>query len=365
MRFHLKQFDDVVGGVVEQFELDEYLAFSQQPAVIDRPLSYYQCARLDQGHVRGGRAYLTFTDVHQRRWQYEGQLKEESLHGHLDRLDYNGQIVSDGTYERDMTYLLPEDAAFRHGGESGISQMVLRTMERYSDKSFECVDHYRDSVLQVRLPSTLDLSSWCEPSAGRCDNIRLAVVMARGNGASVPMQVQTYLTARLDDCDISPQTKQRLVRLRSFADFELWTGAHVTLATVVVFDDLNGDGYWNLEEEPVLAQLSGDVLVFAPDEAHAAIVNSRRVEVEALLSSSTLADSPRSWRVYQWEGERIEGGEYPGYSITHLLSAPGDVLVLKAENLEADQRTERGCYIGARPSAEAMACVDVFPVIEP
>lgn len=260
-RFHLRQFDDAIGGTFETFDLKGYALFSQMPEIMDTAADYYYCGRIDYGYVRNGRVFVAFHDKEQRQWQFSAELGEKTLSGNLDRIRFNQDISGDMA---ELEYFLPEDRAFLESGAESDSQMILQTMKKSSSRSLECLYYHKRKDIEFILPNGILQS--CTPSVRNCENIKLSIVgkSPQHTDEFDAAGYQKVLTAHLDDIDIE-NNRIRGINLRENPYASQGRKSNeIFIATAILFRDLNANDLWDSGTEPILATLSHQVLVFLP-----------------------------------------------------------------------------------------------------
>lgn len=372
-RLHIRQFDDVLGGIFEIFEHNDYLAFSQEPEVLDRKKKNYYCSRIDNSYVRSNQIFITMTDREQRRWLFSSKLGDISLYGRLDRLSYDDRVMS---ASMDVDYLFPEDVLYRKkykqpplSKKEPISeQLVFEKMRRNNDKHLDCIYYYKTDRFKLELPSELQLKNWCMPSQGRCNNIRAAVMMTQLTYdtalGTYSLTLHEHQSARLDDCDIDPNGYFRLLSLREKPDLNnpvLKLGT----ATVIVYEDFDGNGLWTQESEPILSYASQGMLVFyeqTPNTTVYAKLSDGSLHDKALFDSTLLSASP-GWYFLRYSSERDESGTSAQF-VKVLESQLGNQIKLNPIGLRSDlTRENRGCYLKPNLDVGQVLCPPIFPAI--
>ncbi|MBQ9395195.1 MAG: hypothetical protein IJU23_06705 [Proteobacteria bacterium] len=296
-RFHLRQFDDAIGGTFETFDLKGYSLFSQMPEIMDTATDYYYCGRIDYGYVRNDRIFVTFHDKEQRQWQFSAELGEKTLSGSLSRIHFNQSLVSD---KANLEYYLPEDRAYLELGTETENQMILQTMKKSSARSLECLYYHKRKDIEFILPSGI-LNS-CTPSVRNCENIKLTIIgkSPQHTDEFEAAGYQKVQTAHLDDIDIE-NNRIRGINLRENPYASQGKKSNeIFIATAILFRDLNANDIWDSGTEPILATLNHQVLVFFPSPPETDI-SGRNFEGEsypsAVFSYQNMADA-LGWYVY-------------------------------------------------------------------
>lgn len=358
-RFHLRQFDDAIGGTFETFDLKGYEIFSQMPEIMDTPAEYYYCGRIDYGYVRNDRIYVTFHDKEQRQWQFSAELGEKTLSGSLNRIHFN-QSVSDDTANLD--YFLPEDRAYLESETTVNHQMILQTMKKSSSRSLECLYYHKRMNIEFVLPPEIQKS--CIPSVRNCDNIKLGII-GKSPQHTNEFDVAGYqkvLTAHLDDIDIE-NSRIRTINLREnpYA-FQGRKSNEIFIAAAILFRDENDNDLWDSLTEPILATLNHQILVFFPTNPETDI-SGRNFDGESFSSpvfSAKETSQLEGWHIFH------DNSEENGTPWRVLKSADIELderlvlSVIQGDSFNPDAAHE--CYY-APTSDTQQSCSGILPVL--
>ncbi len=356
-RFHLRQFEDSIGGTFESFDMSSYDTFRQVPLLMSNTTYFYYCARIDYGYVRSNTVYVVFTDREQRQWLFKAELGKEKLSGQLSRNQYYGNIELEGS-----EYLLPEDAAYITNHQDRREQLILTKMEKQSDKSLNCAYYFRKTEADIILPSDINYHR-CMPSAQECRSLKLAVI---GSPATRRIEqtahnFQEIQTAYLDDCDISSANMRHIIlRDNPFISSSILEG-DLYLATVIIYEDIDLNGSWNKNTEPILATLDNQTLVFYSSVPESVIYgkNANGISQELPVMDISNLDEKGGWFLFN-DSSEINGMMR---MVTRLSNESSDRLYLKSINSAAeDYGKQRGCYINPT-SDDQTACAGVLPIL--
>ncbi len=359
-RFHLRQFDDAVSGTFETFDMNSYDLFNQVPILMDNPLNLYYCARIDYGYIRNNSVHIVIRDKEQRQWTFIAKLGKSALSGEIYRTGHSG-IALVGA---DPEYMLEEDAAYMSESQANTSHFILESMKD-SDASLKCIYYYRSHNLFVVLPESFPLKD-CMPSAKQCHNFRLAIVgthPVRKLFNSSPLLINEVLSAYLDSCDLQDNYK-RSINLRDNPNTRDGIRSNYFIATAVIFEDLNMDGIWNTDTEPVLASLDAQTLMFYDTIPESSIYGEspEGETYQAPVLSQSQIDSTTGWHLYNDESETTENLPYIRI-LKHLTPISGNALSLMPIHLNPEDGKSRGCYLHPQDDSKQIACDGILPVL--
>ncbi len=361
-RFHLRQFDDAVGGTFETFDLSGYEKFTTVPEFMNNAVSFYYCARIDYGYVRNNQANIVFTDREQRQWLFQARLGEENLSGSIRRMNFNN-LSGEVTAELDS--LMPEDAAFLESGGSPDGQMVLQTMRKDSDKSLECIYYFKTSTLKFHFSDAIPLER-CHPSASRCRSLKLAIVGMFPHHqlkSFEPTLFQDVTTVYLDNYDVGAD-RIRTVHLRDNPFVTQYASPDsIFIATAVVYEDLDQNGVWNKSSEPVWAALDHQILVFYGSTPETAIYGRSSDGVlyeEPIIRAEEMPAEP-GWHVFSYDPDNPETASHA--AIRKMTPDNATVLSLRPIHMDTSLPEDMlGCYL--KPdSGDKTQCIGILPVL--
>ncbi len=298
-RMQLLQFDTTLGGIIEYFEVGSFDEFKALPEYILTPLQYYHCYRVDAGYVRSDTLYVNYTDSLQQRWQFRlahHPDKYSVIQGSVSRLAYNDRIVETTSDQAGM--LLEEDQAWLNSDlKERYAQISMTERKETVNNGLNCVGYYRDHSFYVTLPEEIVSGSLCVPSAERCNNLRLGIILTRLDGTNI--MTQEYLTSRLDAYDIDPEHSRRKLRLREMPELYATSNGNIAIATVIVYIDNDENGRWTEAEDPIVAALRDSVLVFAPEKSHEVIqtITGTAARFDEIMVQPVT--TPWTWKVYE------------------------------------------------------------------
>lgn len=264
-RFHLKQFENDVGGIFETFDLSSYDAFSQVPAKITTPYSHYYCGRIEYSYVRDARAHIIWTDKEQRRWVFTGILGDDVLlSGSVNRLSADG--ISFPSPQAD--YMLPQDAIYLERGGDVERQIAFEKMKSHADKNLECPYYYKSTTVNVVIPESV-LETYCEDRRF-CGNLRLGIIgMESFMKESIGEDPEFFeiVSATLHDCDIKDRVRSIILRDNP----HVYGGngrSGFFIATAVIYQDEDRNGAWDSRRERIIAALGHETLIFSDEDSH-------------------------------------------------------------------------------------------------
>lgn len=300
-RLRMRQFDTTVGGIVEYFDVGSFEEFQAQPEYVTSALQYHHCYRLDSGYVRSDTLYVTYTDLFQQRWQL--RLEHDASHGSmiygsLSRLSYNDRVIDQVSSEDDMPFLEEDKAWFEDSDLKALfPQIAMSEIRENGKQDLSCMNYYRDHTFYVSLPEEIADGRMCVPSAKRCDNLRLGVLLTRLDGDAV--LTDEYMTARLDAYDIDPEQSRRKLRFRELPNLYANSLGNVAFATIIIYEDRDNSGHWTASEDPILAGLRDEVLVFAPEKSHEMIrhITGKAARFDEMMVQEAM--SPWVWKAYE------------------------------------------------------------------
>ena len=298
-RMQLLQFDTTLGGIIEYFEVGSFDEFKALPDDISTPLQYHHCYRVDAGYVRADTLYVNYTDSLQQRWQFRlahHADKYSVIQGTVSRLAYNDRVVEINSEQDGM--LLEEDQAWLNSDlKNRYAQISMTERKDTVNNTLDCLGYYRDHTFYVTLPDEIASGKFCSPSAERCNNLRLGIILTRLDGTNIV--TQEYLTSRLDAYDIDPEHARRKLRLREMPDLYATSNGNIAIATVIVYVDNDENGHWTEAEDTILAGLRNSVLIFAPEKSHEVIqtITGTAARFDEIMVQPVM--TPWTWKVYK------------------------------------------------------------------
>ena len=360
-RFHFRQFGDDIGGTFESFDLSSHELFNQIPTYMENTVSLYYCARIDYGYVRNNTAYIFFTDREQRQWGLVLNTSQDSPVGVLKRAYFNhiGDVKLD-----DPDYYLQEDVEYfekLRQGKMPYSQIALQKMEKDTKRSLDCVYYYKSRKFDVALPVELTNQLLeCEPSMARCDNIKLAVIGMMPQHRipnSENVQIQEIITARLDDCDITTERKRMILLRENPYKIISANSSGPYIATVIAYKDKNANDQWDSAEEPIIAALDKQTLVFydsVPGTMYGNSLSGESYEIPIIHEDKF--DDSTGWFLFNDESSE----QMDIYRVIQKLTPhTSDSLILKTIDVQSE---DNGCYLS--PDGDFTSdCRGIIPIL--
>ena len=363
-RFHLRQFNDSVSGTFETFDMANYELFNQVPILMNNPLSLYYCARIDYGYIRNNTVHIVFTDREQRRWIFSAKLGQDSLNGTINRTNnHTGSFDILFDTLKDPDYMLPEDASYMQINQTNASQINLESMKD-SSASLNCIYYYKSFAVNFVLPDSFPFEE-CKPSTKQCHNYRLAIIgmpPLRKVYEFNPAIITEVTSAYLDDCDMQDSYK-RNINLRDNPNTSGNVNADYFIATAIVYEDLDMNGSWDANTEPILASLDNQSIIFFNTISDSPIYGESpdgSTYQAPVLSSQQLPDEP-GYHLYNDESDPASQTSIMRV-LKHLTPATSNVLSLKAIHLDATPDQDRGCYLHPEGSHQA-SCNNLIPIL--
>ena len=357
-RFHLRQFDDAVGGTFETFDMSSYEMFTTVPEFMNNPVSFYYCARIDYGYVRNNQANIVFTDREQRQWMFQTTLGEENLAGSIRRMDYS-DLSGYGRAKVDS--LLPEDAAYFNAEAVTEEQIVLQPMRKDSDKSLECLYYFKTTTLKFQLAES-PYMDYCQPSLSQCRSLKLAIIgmFPLKNKMVDTSLFQEVTTVYLDDYDLGPD-RIRTVQLRDNPFVTQHASPNsIFIATAIVYEDLDLNGVWDKSTEPVWAALNNQALLFYSSSPETTIYgrsNSLEQFEEPTILAHEWPEEP-GWHVFSYDTDNSTSESY----VAIRKMAPDNASVIPLRPVDIIEDWPRECYL--RPTFDGQSrCSGIFPVL--
>ena len=351
-RFHLKQFENDIGGIFETFDMSSYDTFSQVPLNMTNAINLYYCARIDYGYIRDNKAFVIFTDKEQRQWMFTTELGNDALSGTLIRTDRFYTF----NYSIDPDYLLPEDAAFYQKNETDKKQIVLKHMKTEPENALDCIYYFKTLSLNFLLSDTSFLNA-CSPSSKKCNNYKLAIVGTKPHrrisdiSNSSIFQIQS---ARLDDCDLISKTT-RPILLRENPSIMSGHQSDLFLATAIIYIDDNQNNSWD-SSEPIIASLNNQTIVFynptPENHIYGESPDNDPFEIP-ILTKENINPSP-GWHIYNDISKTSE--QTPSWKFLKNLTPTTDT------SLIISPLPSGSCFVAPTDNSQK-ECPPLFPII--
>lgn len=370
-RFHLRQFDNDIGGTFETFDLDSRELFTQIPTYMENPVSMYYCARIDYGYVRNHTAYVIFTDREQRQWALILDIAKDPPSGELRRANLNRVL----NFFYDSEYYLSEDREYFEKVEQKTmpyGQIALERMDKDTERSLNCVYYYKNRKFDVILPNELirllnqtPENDGCDPDQANCENYKLAVIGMmphhRIPGEDI-VPFQEVMSARLDNCDLMTVGKRTIYLRENPFNILATNNSQPFFATLIAYKDVNRNNHWDSAYDPVLAVLDNQTLVFydhLPGTMYGNGLGNAAYQVPVI--SEGQLDPSTGWFAFS-DDSKEQSGIYR--IIQNLIPQTADTLILKYINTSHSGASDSvgGCNL---PPTEAQEpyCRGLVPIL--